>query len=431
MDFYRQWKPKIWKKDKEKEQEKEQKRKEKEQKKREKEANGGIFHFGRRRKKWEDEPHNEFIQEKRFRTLVCNIPKRKVVPPNCPEELVGQFDGPNSNGNQDESEIKSVASAVCVSTYPNCDDGSKYGDPVCDRYSIKVFKKTTILILADGCGWGPRAKEAALRATERMGQFLEKNCKKVKSTKHATDLLLQGIEKAHDSIFEGKAPEDTPGTTAIMAGLILQLDHPEVIDGVSHDSVFVCVNVGDCKALHFKRKEQIVEDLTAGNRQNITGATDPGGRLGPNPDGEPIPDLRNLQTYYSFCSDGDMISLVSDGVHDNFDPQMLGHTPGSLSINAESWDKVKTEDFPEVGRVKSQMWNKIFNDNVIQVLKQSNHPILPSELSHEVINYCVNLTKKSRDWMQSHPGQLPSDYVQFPGKLDHTTIMSAKINWSS
>ena len=44
-------------------------------------------------------------------------------------------------------------------------------------------------------------------------------------------------------------------------------------------------------------------------------------------------DLRNLGAYYTCCSKEDILVLVSDGVHDNFDPQQLGFTPQELKID--------------------------------------------------------------------------------------------------
>lgn len=54
------------------------------------------------------------------------------------------------------------------------------------------------------------------------------------------------------------------------------------------------------------------------------------------------PDLRNLTLYCHPCDEGDIIALVSDGVHDNLDPHTLGKSPSELGITAEndSWDNV-------------------------------------------------------------------------------------------
>lgn len=50
-------------------------------------------------------------------------------------------------------------------------------------------------------------------------------------------------------------------------------------------------------------------DITEGNRQNLTDARDPGGRLGPYIEADP--DLRNLHLYYHVAEPEDIIFLVS------------------------------------------------------------------------------------------------------------------------
>lgn len=76
------------------------------------------------------------------------------------------------------------------------------------------------------------------------------------------------------------------------------------------------MSIGDCKAFKFSADGQVTE-ITEGNRQNVSDARDPGGRIGPHlNDGSP--DLRNLSVYYCDCEENDVIALLSDGVHDNF-----------------------------------------------------------------------------------------------------------------
>jgi hypothetical protein len=50
-------------------------------------------------------------------------------------------------------------------------------------------------------------------------------------------------------------------------------------------------------------------DITEGNRQNLTDARDPGGRLGPYI--EANPDLRNLHLYFHLAEPDDIIFLMS------------------------------------------------------------------------------------------------------------------------
>ena len=56
------------------------------------------------------------------------------------------------------------------------------------------------------------------------------------------------------------------------------------------------------------------------------------------PDG--TPDLRNLNYYYCLATDGDLIIVCSDGVHDNLDPITLGKTAAELGLGDGLWQDV-------------------------------------------------------------------------------------------
>jgi hypothetical protein len=90
---------------------------------------------------------------------------------------------------------------------------------------------------------------------------------------------------------------------------------------------FMCVSLGDCKAYRYEAKNGYMHDITWSNRSISINATDPGGRLGPQALKRGLvdsrPDTRNLNIYYTFCDANDVIIVASDGIHDNFDPEVL------------------------------------------------------------------------------------------------------------
>jgi len=157
--------------------------------------------------------------------------------------------------------------------------------------------------------------------------------------------------------------------------------------------------------------------VTRGNRQNLTDATDCGGRLGPHlKDGGP--DLRNVALYFHPCEEGDYFIMVSDGVHDNLDPQTLGYRPEDLNEQLKdlSWNQVEES---EAGiQTKTNFMTTLLRSIMITEEQE------PSAVSmvENVIDYATTTTDSSRGWMESNPEKhLPVDYVNFPGKLDHTT----------
>lgn len=48
------------------------------------------------------------------------------------------------------------------------------------------------------------------------------------------------------------------------------------------------------------------------------------------------------------------------------------------------------------------------------------------------MNHCDQITRASREWMQNNFGkELPRDYEQYPGKMDHTTCVVVRVGNSS
>lgn len=127
---------------------------------------------------------------------------------------------------------------------------------------------------------------------------------------------------------------------------------PEDIPIVGSEWVYLCVSIGDCKALVYQPATGRLRDVTAGNRAGSNSPVDPGPLL-PFSASTKIPhalrtggslavdsDLRNLGCYYGTCNKDDIVIMVSDGVHDNFDPQQLGFTPQELKLDVRFlWER--------------------------------------------------------------------------------------------
>ena len=107
---------------------------------------------------------------------------------------------------------------------------------------------------------------------------------------------------------------------------------PVVLNGQideKRDWAFVFGSVGDCKVFLYNPSSTAVTDITSSNRTDSESAADCGGRLGPcDRDGKP--DLRNLFVGSATVRRNDLILIVSDGVHDNLDPELLGKHPRDI-----------------------------------------------------------------------------------------------------
>jgi len=237
---------------------------------------------------------------------------------------------------------------------------------------------------------------------------------------------------------------------------------------------YVCVlaNLGDCKAYHWSVRSKKVTDITRGNRQNIHDVRDPGGRLGPQLD-KGMPDLRNLSTREIVCDDGDIIFMVTDGVHDNLDPQYLGKSPKSFGLDSPDgkWISVKDKDAEEavihnysteflagfVDRIHAKTSSNNNNNQHANNNNNSNNSdghaagappptslkrsssggdagskiamsTNVAQLVDGLVDHVFEVTRASREFMQNFPGKvLPVDYVNYPGKMDHCTCVAFRV----
>jgi len=314
-----------------------------------------------------------------------------------------------------EEVVTDFCSAKTISTYPYLAQESKRdGDPNADRLFMSISSNRVIAAIADGCNWGTRPQLAARNAIAAFGNYLKEKQEQIRDLQDVGHFLYRAFCEAHNKIVEGKEDIWEAGTTTLLGGLLVEFEEND------HDYKwgFVCASVGDCKAFHWNHKTREVNDITSGNRSNLSDTRDPGGRLGPYV-GDGWPDLRNLRIYFSPCERKDIITIVSDGVHDNFDPQMLGISPKYFNLAAESWEQVSDA---VALRAKSR-YMKLALEKVFNEEKPT-----PEFLTSRLCGHALETTKKAREFMEKHPNtRQPTNYFEFPGKMDHTTAISVLV----
>jgi len=181
----------------------------------------------------------------------------------------------------------------------------------------------------------------------------------------------------------------------------------------------------NCKAFIYNGR---IEDITAANRQNASDARDSGGRLGPAFDFETddvreLADLRNLTLFSMPCDDGDVLILVTDGVHDNLDPQHLGKLPKDMpkSMNLEP-----VSDWSRVDQTKAEQAKNVFRIAFLEKHVEGATDSL--DLCNRLVEHCLKTTSASRRFMMENAGRkVPEDYRSFPGKMDHTTCVCVRV----
>eukprot|EP00324_Dicrateria_rotunda_P005514 CAMPEP_0206167608 /NCGR_PEP_ID=MMETSP1474-20131121/28954_1 /ASSEMBLY_ACC=CAM_ASM_001110 /TAXON_ID=97495 /ORGANISM="Imantonia sp., Strain RCC918" /LENGTH=400 /DNA_ID=CAMNT_0053572375 /DNA_START=30 /DNA_END=1229 /DNA_ORIENTATION=+ len=281
--------------------------------------------------KLEREMQENGIEESSFDMLQKRVMKLPIVD-NEHVQPLAYLCGPDDYESEDR--YGEAVSAQTISTYPHTEFG-RSGDPICDRFYLQLYEETSIICLADGCNWGIKPREAAILACNEIVTFLSSRINTCVFTSDITNLLLKALMRAHSKILDTQENCCDAGTTTVLAGILVKLKEPME----DKEWVFVCVSVGDCKSFYYSQKEKCFYEITKGNRTNLTDASDCGGRLGPavGDDKGCAPDLRNLKTYYALLDEGDIVVTVSDGVHDNLDPQLRGMKPSEFDIPAETW----------------------------------------------------------------------------------------------
>jgi len=57
-----------------------------------------------------------------------------------------------------------------------------------------------------------------------------------------------------------------------------------------------------------------------------------------------------------------------------------------------------------------------------------DHTLSPERITNKIMHHCIQVTGRGREWMEQNPKEkLPNDYVQYPGKMDHATVVTIKI----
>lgn len=305
------------------------------------------------------------------------------------------------------------AFATTVSTYPQMrGKRSREGDPVCDSYRVHTHENGVIACIADGCGWGELPKQASNRLKDNFCMYFTKNVSKIKTTRDLGQHLVNALAIANFSIYYDKDDVWSAGTSTFLGGVLMEVapDEPQ-----ASPWIFEFISVGDCKAFRYDSRVKKCFDITVGNRNNLSDPRDPGGRLGPQTR-QGGPDLRNLELYACPCQAGDIIILCSDGVHDNLDPQNLGKKPSDCELPGDDWAQIPHD----IGMAaKTRFMNQLLTDIIVSDGSEVN----PSIVAKKIIRYCRDITSAARQWMEQNPNSVQqADYVQYPGKLDHTTV---------
>eukprot|EP00727_Mastigamoeba_balamuthi_P000527 m51a1_g10471 hypothetical protein (490) ;mRNA; f:75543-77495 len=340
-----------------------------------------------------------------------------AVPPPAPDEGRCRYVG-------------SYAASLVSSTYPRSSKstGVRSGDPICDCVGAVLFRASSLCVIADGCGWGMSARAAAGTA---VSGFLEQAERAVRSgaatTRQLARALLDGIAAAHNKIMESGSDRFTRGTTTLLGAAVVRSKG-------SHGRWNVVVaSIGDCKAFLVRTRNGSAvsaSEVSARCRIESASPTDSGGRIGPSePDGSP--DVRNLATFHAEADEGDLLVLVTDGVHDNLDPSALGIEPNAAAQVAGlkgpgegvAWNAMDATARDDLKRAYSER-------EFCRILASASGGCSVRAVCEGLVEHCERTVASSREFMEANPDKRqPEDRVKYPGKMDHTSVICLRIGY--
>ena len=352
----------------------------------------------------------------------------------------------------------------------------KAGQPNCDSYFAQTFDNTLCFCVADGIGWGLPSRRAAQSAS--LGFMLQfnsyllksviskkkkygfntlnfaKNCKEAvylsqlcifSNTESKTTmaggiispLFLQSNEYDSDPLYH--SPDNSPPSTSSSSDdddeddKDLQAFNTKI--NLTKKSkkrwVFVGFSVGDSLIYRYSSTNEEIIEVSTSDRSG--GMRDAGGNLGGS-----TPDLSNLNFYCCLVEEGDFLIAVSDGVHDNFDPEVLKIPPHSHS----SWADLSLKE-------KSKLKKEFKEDKLLEIIEDIEDELTASSISKAVVDYVMKVTsdyrdayemgsKLQRDWgsmddsLRTKTNQLVQQKLKTPiGKFDHVTCLTVRVGYGS
>ncbi|CAB3983734.1 PP2C-like domain-containing CG9801 isoform X3, partial [Paramuricea clavata] len=317
------------------------------------------------------------------------------------------------------------------------------GEPNADTFAVVARENNAFLAVADGCGWGVNSFLAARTAVKGCIEHLSNHLHKASTTQEIIEIMLNSFKHAHERIVDSK------GTiTTLCAAVVCK------VQGINCYGLCV-VNVGDSLAFVY-RKDGCVQEVTTGSHDS--GKRDmkqAGGCIGPLVGDDP--DLSNLTCSFTFLEEGDIVFLTSDGITDNFDPNVSKMTspkdidnlltPMKPSKSQESLldqedvssNVPATRDRSYSAPVDREAHNAdmctdlpcIYMKKVIESESPCGEESSAKELCAKLMNFVLQNTREKRMFLEQNRDCRKEDFEKkrktIPGKLDHATVVAYEV----
>ena len=328
--------------------------------------------------------------------------------------------------------------------------GEKAGQPNCDSFYAEGFTKMLLFGVADGIGWGipsRRASQAALLGFQnQLKSSITKKLQKLQTwdTVMIGEICIEALNTSHEFVNS-----NTEAKTTFAGGVIIELanqgrrsrsfdycgssdeEETSIIEAPKKKWALVAVSVGDTLVYRYSSRREKVTELTTSDR--TFGVRDAGGSLGGSQ-----PDYRNLSLHFCLLEEGDYVIAVSDGVHDNLDPEILKQRPIDIGLNETDWKEVPND-------TKNNAKRKFKEEKLNQIIHHyPDTDISAKTIVNNVIEFIWNTTSDHRnayeqgaqlqkDWDSLKPADREAEQARIQaalkdpaGKFDHVTCLCIK-----
>ena len=258
------------------------------------------------------------------------------------------------------------------------------GEPNADVFAVVARENNAFLAVADGCGWGVNSFLASRIAVKSCIEHLNNHLHNANTTHEIIEIMLRSLKYAHECIVE------SGGTlTTLCAAVVCK------IQGINSYGLCV-VNVGDSLAFVY-RKDGCVQEVTVGSHDS--GERDirlAGGCIGPLVGDEP--DLSNLTCSFTYLDEGDIVFLTSDGITDNFLPNVLKKTsPNELDVSPTHIKPARSQELQIIENDEEQITRAGEATGEVTRERSSSAPVDPAKGNDVATNMaCAFMRKVSK-----------------------------------
>ena len=373
---------------------------------------------------------------KSLEQFVDVVPSRVRLARLSPRDCLAKFRGPTDEETEMDK-YTTFASGKVTSTYPTDKErNARLNDPIADHCGLAAWGNRMLGVIADGCGRGFRAQQAAARAVDTfISDFVDMGSKPLpQNLRELAIYMIHSLGHVHENIIAGTQVVWDAGTTTLLAAFLVEVEPSALTNHCKW--CLVCVNVGDGKAFIWNRTNKSAREVT--NKLSPFDLRDPGGRLGPYIY-QGAPDLRDLSFSHAFCSEEEFVILCTDGVYDNFDPELSGLSPKDVptflgnSTASNAIADIRPEQFKakweQLDANTSAELRAACRVRTLEQIIDGGDPALSARsIMRSIVNHSIRQTRSAREYLEQNTTQrLPTDYTQYPGALDHLTCLAFQI----